>query len=251
MPGVVVRLYAELNDFLQPGTERRDQTWNLPEGSTVRDILAGHGIPENQVDLVLVNGESAQLDEVPVDGDRIAVYPVFESVDITRTTRLIDRPLRIPRFVLDAHLGKLCSHLRMMGFDALWDATYADDMLKRLSRDEGRLLLSRDKILIASPDLTRAYCVRSTDPREQIVEVIRRFDLTGIVHPFSRCIPCNGPLVVVSKSTVVGMLQPQTIRVFEEFYQCSACKRVYWKGSHYQRMVQRVREILADVSESR
>ena len=251
MPGVVVRLYAELNDFLPPVTRSREHPKAVGEGSTVRDVLRGLGIPDDQVDLILVNGESAPLGRIPKDGDRIAVYPVFESFDISRLTRLAGRPLRVPRFVLDVHLGKLCSHLRMLGFDALWDSNFADDRLRQLSTDERRVLLSRDRNLVASPDLTRSHFVQSTDPREQIVEVVRRFDLAALVRPFSRCISCNGVLEPVPPSAAADAVQPHIFRTFEEFTRCTSCGRIYWKGSHHRRMLELIEAILADVAELR
>ena len=86
-----------------------------PQGSKIRS--KHRESPHTEVDLIIVNGDSADFKYPLQDGDRVAVYPVFESFDITLLTRLRDRPLRKTAFVLDVHLGKLARRLRMLGFD--------------------------------------------------------------------------------------------------------------------------------------
>jgi uncharacterized protein with PIN domain len=91
--------------------------------------------------------------------------------------------------------------------------------------------------------VTHGYCVRSDDPEEQVREVVDRFDLTRNATPFSRCTACNGHLEVVSKAEVDHLLEPATRREHDEFRQCSDCGRVYWKGSHYERLARLVEEL--------
>ncbi|MEK7405630.1 MAG: Mut7-C RNAse domain-containing protein, partial [Acidobacteriota bacterium] len=138
------RFYGELNDFLSP--ERRmtafPHSFELP--APVKDMIEGLGVPHTEVDLILANGESVDFSYVVRDGDRISVYPVFESLDITPLLRLRERPLRQPRFVLDAHLGKLAAYLRMLGFDTLYRNDYQDPELVALAARDKRILLTRD-----------------------------------------------------------------------------------------------------------
>ncbi len=89
------------------------------------------------------------------------------------------------------------------------------------------------------------YYVRETDPERQVVEVLRRFDLIGALAPFRRCLRCNGLLAPVRKEEVADRLPPKTRQYYDEFQRCQACGRIYWPGSHYQRMlrfVERVRQ---------
>jgi len=245
MHHVYFRFYAELNDFLRP--DRRMVTFCHPlEGrASVKDVIESLGVPHTEVDLILANGESVDFSYGVQDGDRISVYPVFETVDITPLVRLRPRPLREPRFVLDAHLGRLAAYLRMLGFDALYRNDYDDEELARISSTEGRILLTRDRGLLKRSVVTHGYCVRETDPRQQLVEILRRFDLFGAIAPFHRCLRCNGLLQPVSKEAISDRLPPRTRQHYDEFRICQDCGQVYWKGSHYERMqrfIERVRQ---------
>src|SRR3984957_1767191 len=116
MAGYVnVRAYAELNDFLGP--ESRGLTVRRPfrPHQTVKDVLEAMGIPHTEVDLILVNGDAEDFAHRPTAGDRIAVYPMFEALDIGSTTRLRPVPLRDPRFVIDVNLGRLGRRVRGAG----------------------------------------------------------------------------------------------------------------------------------------
>jgi uncharacterized protein with PIN domain len=248
MPNVIVRFYAELNDHLPYSQRMRPQPVVLGNGATVRSFLETTGVPLNEVDLVLVNGEPVSVACVLSDGDRVSVYPVFESFDIRRVTKIREVPLRTTRFVLDTHLGKLGSFLRMLGFDALYQNTFNDHALIRISNEEARVLLSRDRLLVSNASLTRAYGVKETNPRRQLVEILRRFDLAGSVRPFSRCLRCNTVLSVVSKDAVLDRLPPKTVTFYNEFVQCTVCDRVYWRGSHYSRMAGFIDRVLDEVS---
>ena len=124
MAGYVdVRAYAELNDFLS--AESRGLTVRRPfrPHQTVKDVLEAMGIPHTEVDLVVVNGNAQDFAHRPASGDRIAVYPVFEALDIGSTARLRPVPLRDPRFVIDVNLGRLARLLRVLGFECGGPAT--------------------------------------------------------------------------------------------------------------------------------
>jgi uncharacterized protein len=243
---VEVRVYAELNDFLAPG--RRGQLFEVEVGShtTVKDLAESLGVPHTEIDVIMVNGESVGFDHRVASGDRVAVYPVFETIDVSPVLRLRPAPLRQPRFVLDVHLGRLTRHLRLLGFDSLWDHDADDVTLVKVSLGERRTLLTRDRGILKRAQLTHAYYVREQVPRRQVVEVLRRFDLFGAVTPFGRCLECNGMVVDVDKAEVNDVLPPRTRRDFDAFRRCRGCGRVYWRGSHYDRLQALVDDILAE-----
>jgi hypothetical protein len=194
------------------------------------------GVPHGEVDLILVDGRSVGFDHIVDDGQRISVYPVFEALDVGQVTRLRPRPLRETRFVLDTHLGQLARYLRLLGFDTLYRNDYEDPELAEIARDDGRLLLTKDRGLLKRKIVSRGYCVRETDPVLQLQEVVSRLDLRGQFEPFKRCLRCNGLIEAVAKAAVVDELPADTRRYYDEFRRCTACGRVYWKGSHYERM---------------
>ena len=248
MGQVFVRVYAELNDYLPLDRRMQVQPLVLGDDATVLTVLETAQIPEDAVDLVLVNGEPVASSHLLADGDRVSIYPVFESFDIRSVTKTREQPLRVTRFVLDVHLGKLGSFLRMLGFDTLYERVITDEELVRLSVSEQRLLLSRDRALVESGRLTRAYAVRETDPHRQLTEVLRRFDLGTSVRPFSRCMRCNATLSAVPKDAVIEQLPQKTAAFYNEFVRCPRCGQVYWRGSHYRRMARFIDRILDEVA---
>ena len=231
------RFYAELNDFLP--TERRQVSFDhaFENRASVKDMIEALGAPHTEIELILANGQPVDFSYIVRDGDRISVYPVFESIDVMPVVRLRPAPLRDPRFVLDVHLGKLSGYLRLLGFDTLYRNDYDDVQLARLSFDEHRILLTRDRGLLKRSMVTHGYCVREADPQRQAIEVLRRFDLRRLIAPFSRCIRCNGLLQRADKNALGDKLPAHTREYYGEFQICSQCSNIYWKGSHYQRLV--------------
>lgn len=231
-----IRCYAELNDFL--ARERRqvafDHAWD--GRASVKDLLEGLGVPHGEVDLLLVNGESSDFDRLVEDGDRVAAYPVFEAFDIASETKVRPEPLRETRFVLDVHLGRLAAFLRLAGFDALYRRDCADSDLAATSAALKRILLSRDQALLKRRIVTHGYYVRSTDPAQQLAEVVRRFDLRRTARPFTRCTVCNGAVTTVSREEAGDRVPPLSRQLYDDFRRCQDCGRVYWKGTHYGRL---------------
>ena len=116
MPQATFRFYAELNDFLPQERRHVDFDSTFDGHETVKHLIETMGVPHTEVDLILVNGESLGFDYQVRDGDRISVYPVFEGMNIKAVSRVRPKPLRQPRFVLDNHLGKLATYLRLLVF---------------------------------------------------------------------------------------------------------------------------------------
>ena len=238
------RFYAELNDHLPKHQHQKtlDRSFFVP--GTVKDMIESFGVPHTEIELIIVNGESVPFSHVVRDGDRIAVYPMFESFDIAGELKVRQQPLREPKFVLDVHLGKLAAYLRMLGFDAAYGNCSSDPELVRTSSEQQRILLTRDRGLLKHSAVTHGYLVRHTDSRRQIAEIVARFDLARCVQPFTRCMVCNASLTQISKEQVQSVLPPRTATSFEELYRCLRCGRIYWRGSHYRRMQQWVNELV-------
>ncbi|MBI1876896.1 MAG: Mut7-C ubiquitin/RNAse domain-containing protein [Chloroflexi bacterium] len=241
-----IRFYAELNDFLPSDQRQKTLTYPFELSASVKDVIEALGVPHTEVDLILANGGSVDFAYLVQDGDYISVYPVFEAIDITPLVRVRPRPLRETRFILDVHLGRLAVYLRMLGFDTLYRNDYADEELAHISSSQGRILLTRDRGLLKRSVVTHGYCVRSTNPRQQLTEVVRRFDLFVSLAPFSRCLHCNGLLQAVDKETISDRLPPKTRQYYNDFRRCQCCDHIYWPGSHFQRMQQFITIILND-----
>jgi uncharacterized protein len=242
-----VRFYAELNDHLAPHQRylTLEKTFFVPP--SVKEVIESFGIPHTEVELVLINGESSDFSRLVQDGDRVAVYPVFESLDVTPELRVRPQPLREPRFVLDVHLGRLAAYLRMLGFDTAYRNCAGDAELARVSAEEERILLTRDRGLLKHSAVTRGYWLRETDSRRQAAEVVNRFDLARSLQPFTRCMACNEPLRPASKLEIHQRVPQPIAERHEDFRECPACRRVYWEGSHYQRMHRWIEELQRNI----
>jgi hypothetical protein len=236
--------HAELNDFL-PLSQRQVSFSHFFKGrASIKDIIESLGIPHPEVDLIVVNSESVNFSYIVQDSDRIDVYPVSASRELAPTLHLQPPALSKPHFVLDVHLGKLAASLRLLGFDTLYRNDYDDEELAQISASQQRILLTRDKGLLMRSIVTYGYYVRKTDPKLQVVEVLRRFDLFGMVLPFVRCIRCNGLLEPVAKESIIDQLPQKTHLEIKEFHRCCECGQIYWKGAHHERMKQFIKGVL-------
>jgi uncharacterized protein len=220
--------------WLLPLDMRRDNfdyPFNGPQ--SVKHLIESVGIPHTEIGELKANGVSVRSDYLVEDGDRMeikAVPPVGEQI--------VE-----PRFVLDGHLGRLASRLRMLGLDSLYRNDYDDRELVRVSVDEERILLTRDRRLLMHKNITSGQLIWSLEPEEQFREVIVRYGLKKWIKPFQRCIRCNTPLETVRKEDVMEHLQPLTRLYFEDFHICPSCRQIYWKGSHFDRMQRIIEEI--------
>jgi uncharacterized protein with PIN domain len=247
MHKVYLRFYEELNDFLPEEKKKRRFTHYYIDKSSVKDLIESHGVPHTEVDLILVNGKSVNFKYIINDGDDISVYPVFESFDITEVQHLRPKPLRKPKFVADVHLGRLTRYLRMMGFDVSYKINFGDDEIVRISVEERRAILTRDRGILKRNEVTHGYFVRSSKVEEQVKEVLKRFDLQKEIKEFSRCIECNELLVLIKKELIINQLPRKVAQSQNEFYFCPACNKIFWKGTHYQRMLTFVKRLGIEV----
>jgi len=246
MNTVTIRFYEELNDFLPHKKRGTKLIIPFTGRQTVKDIIESQGVPHSEVDLILVNGQSVEFSQIIHDNDQISVYPEFESLDISQVTRLKNRPLRNPKFILDVNLGRLARYLRAMGFDTLYRNDYSDDDIVDISNRKKRIILTRDKGILMRNAVQRGYWIRNISVKEQAAEVVKKFDLYNLISPFKRCMECNGLIKPVSKESVLEHLEFKTREYFNHFYRCTKCYKIYWKGSHYDKMSQFITKILKE-----
>jgi len=232
------RFFAELNDFLDMSKRKIPFLCSFNGDQSVKHLIESMGVPHTEVGRIEVNGLPVNFNYLAQNGDQIDIYPVAAPLDRQNPSGTT------PRFVLDNHLGKLAAYLRLLGFDVSYRNDYQDEELAHVSSQEGRILLTRDRRLLMRSIVTQGYCVRSLEPKYQLVEVLQRYNLLKYARPFQRCLRCNGILYPVKKETVLERLEPLTRRYYDEFHICGACSQIYWKGSHYQRMIEFLRQVL-------
>jgi uncharacterized protein len=221
----------ELNDFLPRERRNTPFSFEFEPHQSLKHLIESTGVPHTEFCQVTVNGLPMDASIRLQDGDQVTVYPDDSPLDGG------------PLFILDNHLGQLATYLRMLGFDCLYRNDYQDDELARVAVEDSRVLLTRDRRLLMRKAIRRGYCIHQTDPRLQAAEVLRRYRLNALVKPFQRCLRCNSPLQVVSKQDIIERLEPLTKKYYDEFRICPSCKQVYWKGSHYEHMLQLIGEL--------
>lgn len=240
---VKLRFYEELNDLLESGKKKKAFFYQFSGRPTIKHVIEALGVPHTEVELILANGDSVGFDYHIKDGDHISVYPVFETLDVSPIIRLREKPLRNIKFILDVHLGKLAKILRMLGFDTIYKNKYNDKEIINISKTDNRIILTRDRCILKNKSVTHGCYIRSEQPYEQTLEVLQRFELFSQIKPFYRCMICNGVIESVSKESILSEIPPKTAKYYNEFYKCSDCGRIYWKGSHYFKMKEKIERI--------
>lgn len=238
------RFYGALNHFLPAAMQGRDRIYGFDGTPSVKDAIEAQGVPHPEVGVIVANGRPVGFDHRLADGARIAVYPELAQLDPGEAAR-VRPPLGYPRrFVVDVNLGRLARWLRLLGFDTVYRNDFSDVEVVRLGAAEGRIVLTRDRRLLHHAAVEYGYWVRAVDPPAQVAEVMRRFDLQDVVMPFRRCLACNGRIRPVAKADVHALVPAKTWRYYDEFYQCEACGKVYWRGAHFPRLDETVARLM-------
>ncbi len=230
------RFYEELNDFLPPARRKRAFEWPFRGTPSVKDTIEAIGVPHTEIDLVLVDGRSVGFGHRLHGGERVAVYPVFERLDIAPLVRLRPRPLRVTRFVVDVHLGTLARYLRLLGFDTLWRNDLDDESIIESALAGPRIILTRDKGILKNGRVAHGYWLRATEPLQQVEEVVRALQLGPDFEPYTRCLECNGLLHGIRRTEAARTVPLQVFLVHRDFSRCAGCGRIYWPGSHRTRL---------------
>ena len=217
---------------LLPGEQRQAEAVSLEfKGSpAIKHEIESLGVPHTEIGALRINDLPAALGDLLRPGDRVSVTGIEPGRGVYHGGQ--------PAFIADNHLGRLAAYLRMLGFDTLYRNDYQDPELAAVAHQEERILLTRDRRLLMRREVAYGCCLRSLDSQEQLGEVVRRYALVQYARPFRRCLRCNHELEAVDKAAVLDRLQPLTRRYFDEFARCPACDQVYWKGSHYDRMLE-------------
>jgi uncharacterized protein len=230
---------GDLAVFLKPGSDVR----KLNERTSVKDLIESCGVPHTEVDRILINGNPIDFSYVLNENAAVEVHSVNFTQPDAGAARLQARDIK--KFVVDGHLGTLARNLRLLGLDLFYMNTAEDRQLLEIMQREDRALITRDRRLLMHSIVEHGYCPRSDDGEEQTIEVLRRFDLESTIVPFTRCLDCNAPLETVEKKDVIERLEPLTKIYYQDFRRCPGCGKVFWGGSHFDKLRQRVEEMRA------
>lgn len=154
-------------------------------------------------------------------------------------------------FLVDINAVKLARWLRMLGYDARVVPGADDNLLIKLALKEGRVLLTRDTQIMQRRIVTigklKALLLRDDDPKQQLNQIVATMGLSYNHGPFTRCLECNQPLINLDREQAKELVPPYVFKTQTEFKQCTACKRVYWRGTHWQNMSRELEQLQAEV----
>ena len=215
--------------------------------ASIKDVIESLGIPHPVIGNLIVNGQEVEFDYILLDNDAVEVSPLTPPVNPFIPTVLRPEALEKISFTVDVNAGKLALFLRMLGFDTVYENNTINDRLVEIAQSENRILLTRDATLLKRKIIMHGYLLREQDPNRQLIEVLLLYDLSSRIKPLSRCIPCNGLLVPISKEVIMERLEPLTRQYYHSFHICEECGKIYWPGSHQEKINLLIDEILKSV----
>ena len=244
MPIATFRFYEELNDFLPRHRRKTDFQEGFTGRRSIKDMIESLGVPHAEVDLILVNGESVGFDYIVQDGDRVSVYPIFESLYIQNVTRLRNIPLRRTKFIADSNLRKIVQYMRALGFDVFSHPSLSPQKIIEVSKKENRIILTMSRKLLKFKDVTHGIFIRPGTTEEQIKRILDLLDIRKSIKPFSRCLRCNSLLKTVGKEEIAARIPPKVKAFCDDYSYCSSCDKIYWEGIHFTEMKRVIDRIL-------
>jgi uncharacterized protein with PIN domain len=235
--------HGELRELLA-GRRRGAERVELPvtRRASVKDAVEALGPPHTEIHRILFEGDEVDFAQPLTPGARVEFFPAAPPVDPRRPS-LLRPPLSRIVFIVDANVGRLATFLRLLGLDAAYCFAWSDERLAELASAEGRIALSRDRALLKRKAITHGRLIRASQPEEQLREVVDFYGLREFAF-FSRCLRCNEPLLPVPKNEIEHRLLPLTRKYYQEFHRCPVCERIYWPGSHHEKLTERMARLL-------
>ena len=154
------------------------------------------------------------------------------------------------KFIVDSNVGRLAKWLRIAGFDTIFINDLDDNRLVRLALSEERVLLTKDtqilKRRVATTGRLKVILIESEEVKAQLRQVVKTLNLGDRIKPFTLCLECNQPLVPREKEDVKELVPSYVFQTQTQYMQCPACHRVYWRGTHWQRMSRELERIVSE-----
>jgi uncharacterized protein with PIN domain len=148
------------------------------------------------------------------------------------------------RFVADRMIGRLARMLRLLGYDTLYQPELDPAGLTQLALCDERIILTRGETRLRFPGAPKIFSLRSEYPPEQLREMVAEFSLDPKSGLWTRCTVCNGRISPAEKEEIKGLVKPKVYKIYSEFYRCAGCGRVYWHGSHVERILKNLSLVL-------
>lgn len=240
---IILDFERQFDFFLAKDKQGSRIEYFLNRKASVKDIIECLGVPHTEVGHIYYNRQEIDFSFIPFNGGIFKVQTIPLPFNVRVPSYLRPEPLMDIRFIADANVIKLGRLLILLGFDVACYPSYPDKVIADIAGTENRIVLTRDTDLLKRNKIVFARRIRADLPYDQLVETIRFFGLEKLISFFSRCTACNIKLETVAKKEVVHLLEPKTKRYFHTFFQCPQCKNIFWKGSHYDNIIQKISSI--------
>lgn len=233
----VYHLHGDLPHLLRPRWRvRQPIVAPVTRAASIKDVLEAFGLPHTEIDRITCNGRPADFSHRVEAGQQFDVYPIPSPWDCSTPTLLRPNPLPTIKCIVDVNVGRLARYLRMAGFDTRYDPTWNDRrILEEMAADPG-ILLTRNLDLLKRKQVEWGRYIRAIEPVAQLREMLSLFGGVALPETLSRCLDCNTLLLPIAKQAILHRLEPLTIQYFEAFSRCPRCDKIYWAGSHVDRM---------------
>jgi uncharacterized protein with PIN domain len=210
--------------------------YTVTRSASIKDVLEAFGVPHTEIGRITCNGAVVDFSHPVVTHQDYIIEPVPVPWDFAVASALRPAFQGELRFLVDGNVGRLARYLRMAGFDTLYEAAWSETDIVQRAQHEPRVLLTRNLNLLKRKQIVFGRCIRASDPIGQLREAAALFAITSLEKPLVRCLQCNALLQPVSKQTILPRLEPLTSRYFTVFTICPCCDRIYWHGSHAEKM---------------
>lgn len=237
---IFINFHEQLNFFLKDRHKGRSIKYPLTRRASVKDIIESFGIPHTETGCILFNNTLVDFSFVPESCGTLQVDAILEPFKLLQPSLLRPKPADNIKFIADVNVIKLGRLLILLGFDVVFSSSWSDKNIADMADKTGRIVLTRDTGLLKRSKIVFARRIRADLPYDQLVETIRFFGLAPLISLFSRCTQCNRKLNPVPKKEVLHLLEPKTKLYFNSFFQCPECKKVFWRGSHYDHILNKM-----------
>lgn len=215
----------------------------VTRSASIKDVIESFGVPHTEVGRIECQGIPVDFSHLVKPGQKFDVHPVPAPFDVTSPSSLRPAPLQNLRFIVDVNVGRLAKYIRLAGFDTAYDIDVRAPAIVRDLIQDPRVVITRDLSLLKRKEVVYGRYVRSVNPTEQLREVLQFFGIEKQVRPLTRCLECNSSLKPIEKDVIRHRLQPLTDKYYRRFSICTHCNKLYWAGSHVEKMMRSFKEL--------
>ena len=235
---LILVFFGNNRELLRVPTSDGTVLYHLNRRASIKDIIEALGVPHTEICRIEHRGNDISFRYIPSAGEKILIFPFAEQNNWKTPSALRPQPSEKLKFLVDMSALKLARNLRMAGLDTVTVVGRNLKDIVEMAKREERVVVTRNRELAKMGDLLFGQLLRSDDHRKQMLEVEERYELSAAASPLSRCLACNDILRKVPKEKILHRLEPLTRKYYTSFKECTSCRKIYWPGSHHDRMIE-------------